>query len=73
MRARFVPGGPGTEVNEAEVRRAAAGGDRDLAWLLAPSRERALQLDKAYLAIARTQTFEHGRDPRVRCGRALWR
>ncbi|HJL49591.1 MAG TPA: hypothetical protein RMG45_27280, partial [Polyangiaceae bacterium LLY-WYZ-15_(1-7)] len=66
MRDRFVPGGPGTEVNEAEVRRAAAGGDRDLAWLLAPSRERALQLDKAYLAIARAQTFERGRDPLLR-------
>lgn len=48
--ARFVPGGV---VDEAERRRAAVGGDRDLAWALAPSRARALALDKAYLAVVR--------------------
>ena len=31
--ARFFPGG---KLDEIEVRRAAPGGDRDLAWLLAP-------------------------------------
>ena len=38
LAARFFPGGV---LAEAEVRRAAKGGDRDLAWLLAPSRARA--------------------------------
>lgn len=59
MLARFFPGGV---VDEAAVRRAAVGGDRDLAWLLAPSRERALALNKAYLAIVREQSFTRGRD-----------
>ena len=49
-------------VNEAEVRRAAVGGDRDLFWLLAPSRARALAVDKAYLAVVREQSFIRGRD-----------
>jgi hypothetical protein len=56
---RFFPGG---ELDEAAVRRAAVGGDRDLAWLLSPSRERALALDKAYLALVREQSFAAGRD-----------
>lgn len=59
MLARFFPDGV---VDEAAVRRAAAGGDRDLFWLLAPSRERALALNKAYLAVVREQSFVHGRD-----------
>ena len=50
---------------EAKVRRAAPGGDRDLAWLLAPSRERALLLDKAYRVIVQDQDFIHGRDATV--------
>lgn len=50
-------------VREAEVRRAAPGGDRDLAWLLAPSRARALALDKAYLGLVRQQRFDLGRLP----------
>jgi hypothetical protein len=58
--ARFFPGGV---LDEAEVRRAAVGGDRDLAWLLSPSRARALALDKAYLAVVREQSFTAGRDP----------
>jgi hypothetical protein len=37
-------------------------GDKDLAWALAPSRGRALALDKAYLAIVREQSFTKGRD-----------
>ena len=59
MLARFFPGG---ELDEAAVRRAAVGGDQDLAWLLAPSRARALALNKAYQAIVREQSFDRGRD-----------
>lgn len=59
MMARFFPGGV---LDEQAVRRAAVGGDRDLAWLLRPSRRRALDLDKAYLAIVREQSFTRGRD-----------
>jgi len=57
--ARYFPGGV---LDEAAVRRAAVGGDRDLFDLLAPSRDRALALDKAYLAIVREQSFRLGRD-----------
>lgn len=57
--ARFFPGGT---LDETEVRRAAPGGDRDLAYLVAPSRERALLLDKAYRALVLTQRFDLGRD-----------
>lgn len=56
---RFAPGG---SIDEAEVRRAAPGGDQDLAWLLTPSRERALDLNRAYLALVREQDFDQGRD-----------
>jgi hypothetical protein len=59
MLARFFPGGV---LAEPAVRRAAVGGDQDLAWLLAPSRRRALDLDRAYLAIVREQSFTRGRD-----------
>ena len=59
MLARFFPGGV---LDEGSVRRAAAGGDRDLAWLLTPSRARALALGKAYLAVVREQSFVLGRD-----------
>ena len=41
-------------------------GPRDLAWLLAPSRARALALDKAYLAVVREQSFTRGRDAVLR-------
>src|SRR5207253_1536529 len=58
--ARFFPSGT---LDEAEVRRAAPGGDRDLVHLVAPSRARALALDKAYLAIVRAQSFALGRTP----------
>jgi hypothetical protein len=54
----FVDG----EVNADLVLRAAPGGDRDLAFLVAPSRERALALDKAYRALVKTQRFDLGRD-----------
>lgn len=59
MLARFFPGGV---LDEQEVRRGAPGGDRDLAYLVAPSRERALLLDKAYRVLVRAQRFEAGRD-----------
>ncbi len=59
MLARFFPGGA---LDEAAVRRAAPGGDRDLAWLLAPSRARALALNKAYWLVVREQSFVRGRD-----------
>lgn len=59
MLARFFPGGV---LDEAEVRRAAAGGDRDLAYVVVPSRARALRLDKAYRALVLAQRFEKGRD-----------
>lgn len=58
--ARFFPGG---SLGEAEVRRAAPGGDRDITHLIVPSRARALLLDKAYLALVRRQDFTRGRDP----------
>ena len=56
---RFLGGG---RVNARELQRAAPGGDRDLAALLFPSRERALVLNKAYMALVREQKFELGRD-----------
>ncbi len=59
MRERFFPGG---RLAVAEVERAKPGGDRDLAWLLLPSRARALDLDRAYLALVRKQRFDLGRD-----------
>jgi hypothetical protein len=56
---RFFPGG---ELDEADVLRAATGGDRDITYLIAPSRERALALNKAYMVIVREQRFDLGRD-----------
>ncbi len=70
LTTRFFPGGV---LDEASVRRAAAGGDRDLAWLLSPSRPRALALDKAYLAIVREQSFSAGRDPTLTPARNVHR
>lgn len=70
--ARFFPGGV---LDEQQLRRAAVGGDRDLAWALYPTRDRALALDKAYLAIVREQSFTRGRDatlaPAVRVHRII--
>ncbi len=57
--AKFFPGGV---LADAEVRRAATGGDRDLTHLVAPSRERALRLNKAYRAVVFEQSFTQGRD-----------
>lgn len=56
---RFFPGG---KLDEASVRRAAPGGDQDFAWLVLPTRERALDLNRAYIALTREQRFERGRD-----------
>jgi hypothetical protein len=56
---RFVRDG---RVEARELERAARGGDRDLAALLFPSRERALVLNKATMALVREQKFELGRD-----------
>lgn len=58
--ARFFAGG---QLDEAEVLRAAPGGDRRLVDLVMPSRERALQLDKAYMVLVAEQSFERGREP----------
>jgi hypothetical protein len=59
LRARFFRG---DRPDEAALRRAAPGGDRDLFDLVAPSRDRALAFDKAYLALVRTGRFSLGRD-----------
>jgi hypothetical protein len=59
MLARFFKEG---RLDEAAVRRAAKGGDRDITDLLLPSRSRALALDKAYLVLVREQQLELGRD-----------
>lgn len=59
IRDRFFPGG---HFDEAAVRRAAPGGDRDLRWLIAPSPERAAALNKAYMTLVREQDYRHGRD-----------
>lgn len=56
---RFFPGG---RLDRAQVLRAAKGGDRDIAFLLTPSRERAILLNKAYMTLVREQSFDLGRD-----------
>jgi len=56
---RFFPDG---KLDRSSVVRAAKGGDRDLAWLVNPSRERALLLNKAYMVLVREQAFDKGRD-----------
>jgi hypothetical protein len=56
--SRFFPGGT---VDETSVRRAAPGGDMDISYLVAPSRARALALDKAYMALVGEQKFDLGR------------
>ncbi len=51
---------PGATLDEAAVK-----GARDLAALVTPSRERALRLNKAYMALVREQTFSQGRDTMI--------
>lgn len=58
LQARFFPLG---DLDVTAVLRAAPGGDRDISHLLAPSRDRALRLDKAHLALVREQAFDRGR------------
>lgn len=57
----FADGKP----RETLVRRAAPGGDRDITYLIYPSRERAIALNKAYMALVREQDFRWGRDTLV--------
>ncbi|PTU28225.1 hypothetical protein [Stenotrophobium rhamnosiphilum] len=51
---RYFPAG---KLDEAKVRAA-----KDMRELITPSRERALALNKAYMALVREQDFVHGRD-----------
>lgn len=51
---RYFPAG---KLDEDKVRAA-----RDMRELVTPSRERAIALDKAYMALVREQDFSHGRD-----------
>jgi hypothetical protein len=57
--ARFFPGGV---LDENAIRTAAPGGGNDIRYLVAPSRSRALLLNKAYMALVRSQRFDLGRD-----------
>jgi hypothetical protein len=59
MNSRFFMKGA---VNEKEVLRAAKDGDRDLAWLVAPSPSRATALNRSYMQLVKMQKFELGRD-----------
>jgi hypothetical protein len=56
--ARFFPLG---DLDADAVLRAAPGGDWDISHLLAPSRDRALRLNKAHLTLVREQGFAGGR------------
>ena len=56
---RFFPKG---KLDTGAVRRAAKGGDKDISYLIAPSRGRAILLDKIYMSIVRDQSFHLGRD-----------
>lgn len=54
----FAQGKP----NAALVKQSARGGPRDITDLIYPSRERALELNRAYMVLAREQRFDRGRD-----------
>jgi len=56
---RFFPNG---KLDEAEMLRAAPGGDQDIGYLITPSAERAAQLNKAYMALIKAQEIKLGRD-----------
>ena len=60
---RFFRHGKDGKLDTAQVRRAAPGGDRDIAFLIVPSRKRALLLNKAAIVLVREQSFVLGRDP----------
>jgi hypothetical protein len=71
--ARFFPGG---SLDEATVRRAAKGGDKDLAFLLMPSRERALAWTRPTGRWVREQSFTKAgtpSSPRRRTSTRRWR
>ena len=57
--ARFFPGGV---LDENTVRTASPGGANDIRFLIAPSDERAMRLNKAYMALVKSQRFDFGRD-----------
>ncbi len=57
--ARFFADG---HLDTEQVDRAAVGGDMFLPFLIAPSRNRALALNKAYWALVKEQGFAKGRD-----------
>jgi hypothetical protein len=63
----------GRTVDEKSVRRAAPGGDKDLAWLLTPPRAQALLFDKAYRVVVEEQSFALGRDALLATPRDLHR
>lgn len=49
-------------LDETKVRRASPGGDRDITFLLVPSRDRAMRLNKAAMELVRRQRFTGGRE-----------
>ncbi len=49
-------------LDEVQVRRASPGGDRDITFLLEPSRDRAMRLNKAAMELVRGQRFTRGRE-----------
>ncbi len=59
IQEKFFPGGM---LDRDKVKRAAKGGTEDITFLVAPSRERALVLNKAYMALVRENDFFRGRD-----------
>lgn len=59
MLRRFFPNGA---LDEAAVRRAAPGGGEDMRFLVMPSRERAIDLIRAYMLLVRAQRWDLGRD-----------
>lgn len=63
MLQRFFRGG---QADAALVLQASSSGPQDLAWLLNPSAERALALNRAYMRLVRAQRFDLGRDAVLR-------
>ena len=57
---RFFPEG---KLNEEEILRASASGDKDMRYLVLPTQKRAYALNKAYMALVKKQRFDLGRDP----------
>lgn len=56
---KFFPDG---NLDKEKVLTASPGGKNDITYLVYPSRQRALQLNKAYMALVKEQSFEKGRD-----------